>query len=77
MWDRESNIVFVPETLVGAVIGKGGAHARSITENSGAKIHIETRTEKETRVAEDEDEVCARHPLLLLSVRYDDCSFGA
>mmetsp|Transcript_29345 Transcript_29345/g.76920 ORF Transcript_29345/g.76920 Transcript_29345/m.76920 type:complete len:377 (+) Transcript_29345:207-1337(+) len=51
---RERNTVLVLESMIGAVIGKGGINARSITEGSGAKIHIETRAEKETREAEAE-----------------------
>lgn len=54
--DRERNIVLVPEALIGAVIGKGGSHAQTIAEKSGARIHIETRAEKEVRVAEEDEE---------------------
>lgn len=53
---RERNIILVLESMIGAVIGKGGINARTITEGSGAKIHIETRAEKEVRIAEEEGE---------------------
>eukprot|EP00041_Stephanoeca_diplocostata_P031877 m.1003480 g.1003480 ORF g.1003480 m.1003480 type:complete len:454 (-) comp24044_c0_seq7:1129-2490(-) len=49
----ERNIVLVLETMIGAVIGKGGENARGITEVSNAKIHIETREEKEQRAQEE------------------------
>lgn len=53
---RERNLVLVLESMIGAVIGKNGVNARSITEGSGAKIHIETRAEKEARLAEEDSE---------------------
>eukprot|EP00039_Didymoeca_costata_P018611 m.334196 g.334196 ORF g.334196 m.334196 type:complete len:424 (+) comp17309_c0_seq1:62-1333(+) len=45
----EKNIVYVLESMIGAIIGKGGVHAQEITRATKCKLHIETREEKADR----------------------------
>lgn len=53
---QEKNIVLVPENMVGVIIGRGGSNSRAIADDSGAKIHVESREEKETRIADEDPE---------------------
>lgn len=72
----ERNTVLVLESMIGAVIGREGINAKEISKVSKAKLHIETRDEKEQRVADEGDEGGSdeRHIFVMGN---PDCQFTA
>jgi len=73
----ERNIVLVLESMIGSVIGRQGVHAKEITKVSNAKIHIETRDEKETRQEDDDDEESGADERQIVVMGNPDCQFKA
>ena len=73
----ERNIVLVLESMIGSVIGRQGVHAKEITKVSNAKIHIETRDEKETRQEDEADEESGADERQIVVMGNPDCQFKA
>lgn len=74
----ERNVVQVLESMVGAVIGRNGVHAKEITKVSNAKIHIETRDEKEQRDIEEGNEAgSGPDERQIIVMGNPDCQFKA
>jgi len=73
----ERNIVLVLESMIGAVIGRGGIYAKEITKVSNAKIHIETKDEKAQRQEEEGVEENAADERQVIVMGNPDCQFKA
>lgn len=62
----ERNVILVLEDMIGAVIGRNGATAKEIAKQSGAKMHIETRTEKEERDTEEDGDFADERQIVVM-----------